>query len=426
MGRYSSAIVLDVISTFAGPALTHATALAHAVPTLHAPTLAAMGVATGESTGPADATDWVLLAVYLGVALGFSFLCSMLEAGILSIPRTHITVMKQAGKASGVMLDNMRNNIDTPLAAILTLNTFAHTIGSVGAGLQIGIIFGNGAVTTSAGGVIITLLILYFSEIIPKSLGAIYAKPLAPFTAYTVRVLIWITYPFVLVANALSGLLGGGERHHITREEVAAVAELGEHAGVLQRDESRVIRNLLRLTEIKVSDVMTPRSVAFMLQRDTTVAEVVQAHERLKFSRIPVYDESPDHVIGLVQRHELHRRVRNRESHLPIGELVKPVSVIPETASVGAALNQFVAKQEHLFQVVDEFGGTAGIITLEDCVETLLGVEIVDETDSVKDMRELARQMMEQRRARRESLNLGLGVGPDDADADTDTTAPAA
>lgn len=386
------------------------------------PVLAAggFGGASSGAIGAAGPAEWVLLFVYLGVALGFSFLCSMLEATILSLPRTHIAVMVQQGSRAGSMLLEMRREIDTPLAAILTLNTFAHTVGAAGAGAQVSVIFGGGSLVVAAGGVVITLLILYLSEIIPKSLGAIYSKQLAVFAAYTIRLLIWVSYPFVVVANQLSRLLGGGEHHHITREEVAAVADMGEHAGVLQREESRVIRNLLRLTDVKVSDVMTPRSVVFMLQKDTPIADVVRRNDRIKFSRIPVYDASPDQIVGLIQRHELFRAARDGRGQETVGEHLGSISVVPETASVGAALNQFVQKQEHLFQVVDEFGGTAGIITLEDCVETLLGVEIVDETDSVRDMRELARQVMNQRRAQRMAL-VGEAGGTEPAVAGSAT-----
>jgi len=333
------------------------------------PLLAAnFGAGTTVSTGTASSFDWFMLVFYLALALGVSFLCSLLEAGILSLPTSQVEVLAQSGNKSGVRLKEMKNNIDRPLAAILTLNTIAHTIGAAGTGAQILKIFGNQWV--ALGSVVITVLILVLSEIIPKSLGAAYAKKLAPFTALAIQGMIWITLPVIIPLQWISKALGGGHGAALTRAEIAVTAELGGDAGVLKPAESRVIRNVLGLGQIPVHDVMTPRPVVFMLPKSMTVAETLAEHPNVRFSRIPLHDGDVDHLVGHVDENE----------------------------NVAKVLERMTARQEHLVAVKDEFGGTSGLATLEDCIETLLGVEIVDETDSVEDMREAARALMARRR----------------------------
>jgi CBS domain containing-hemolysin-like protein len=351
------------------------------------------------ATGAGTAADWFLLVFYLLLALGVSFICSLLEAGLLSITRPYIAVLRREGRVTGERLEKMKQNIDRPLAAILTLNTVAHTIGAAGVGAQVVVIFGSAWV--AAGSVVVTLLILVLSEIIPKTLGAVHARPLAGFTARTIAVIMTLTYPLVVVLELISRRLGGGKAATMTREEIEVVADIGERAGALREDESRVIRNLLRLHEVKVQDIMTPRPVVFSLSKDATVGEVIAAHQPIPFSRIPVYDESPDRMIGLVLRLAILEAAKDGRRDQPVGELAESIEVIPEVSNVDAALDRFIARQAHFFQVVDEFGGTAGIVTLEDAVETLLGVEIVDETDSVTDMREHAREMLAKRQRRK-------------------------
>lgn len=354
------------------------------------------GGAAGGAEEAAGTFDWIMLFVYLGLALGVSFLCSMLEAGILSIPHPYVMVLAEEGRKSGKLLDHMKSNLDRPLAAILSLNTVAHTVGAAGVGAQVQIIFGNQWVAIAS--VIVTLLILVLSEIIPKSLGAAHAKRLSGFTAYTIQVMIWISYPLVVVLEAISRRISGGERSMITREEVKVAAELGEHAGALEEREMRVIHNLLRLSEVKVRDVMTPRPVVFMLPENMTAREAAEKHHPIRFSRIPIFRGGADQIVGLVQRQALLHAASDERGDQPLETLLQPIHVVPDLANVADALDEFIRRREHLFQVTDEHGGTAGIITLEDTLETLLGVEIVDETDTVEDMRKLARQLVERRR----------------------------
>ncbi len=349
------------------------------------------------STGPADPFDWFMLVFYLALALGVSFLCSLLEAGILSLPASQVEVLAQSGKKSGIKLKAMKANIDRPLAAILTLNTIAHTIGAAGTGAQILTIFGSKWV--ALGSVIITVLILVLSEIIPKSLGAAHAKKLAPFTAAAIQGMILITLPVLVPLQWISKALGGGHHAAMTRDEFAVTAELGGSAGVLKPAESRVIRNLLSLGQVSVHDIMTPRPVVFMLAKSVTVADTLAQHPDLRFSRIPLHDGDVDHLVGHVTRHAILKASHHDRGGQTLGQIMLPLGEVDENQNVAAVMKHMTEKHEHLVAVKDEFGGTSGLATLEDCIETLLGVEIVDETDSVEDMREAARALMARRRA---------------------------
>ncbi len=341
-------------------------------------------------------TDWVLLGVYLALAIGVSFLCSMLEAGLLSLPRSYVAALQKEGGKTGARLDHIKTKLDRALAAILTLNTIAHTIGAAGVGAQVLIIFGSEWV--ALGSAVITLLILVLSEIIPKSIGASYARPLAPFTALTITVMMWALLPILVPLNWVSKWFGGGHHAPVSRDEIASMAELGLTDGALDLDESRVIRNLLSLTQVYAKDVMTPRPVLFALPETMTVNDVVNEHGRLRFSRIPLYTGDIDHITGKVTRHGILHAYAEDRGDVPLSAIKRDLPVIPETARLDQALDRFIREQRHAMLVVDEFGGTAGMLTLEDCVETLLGVEIVDETDTAADMRELARRLMERRK----------------------------
>jgi CBS domain containing-hemolysin-like protein len=334
-----------------------------------------------------------LLIFYLLLALGVSFLCSLTESGLLSLSRSRVAVLLKAGRPSGRMLDRMKDNIERPLAAILTLNTVAHTIGAAGVGAQAYVVFGSGWVAVTSA--VLTVLILVFSEIIPKTLGVVYAGRLAPFTAYAITGMIYLTYPLVILFQSFSRLLGSRNEQKLTREEFALIAELGQTEGALHEKEHRIIHNLLRLRRLRVSDVMTPRTVVTMLQKDQTVRETLDQHGSLRFARIPVCGEGPDDVVGVVLRHALHTALREGRGSSHVGELADPIHAVPEHAPLDRVLDEFVSRRGQLFLAVDEHGGTAGIITLEDAIETLLGREIVDETDHVEDMRKLAGQLFQ-------------------------------
>ncbi len=339
----------------------------------------------------------VLLLFYLSLALGVSFLCSLLEAVLLSVPRSHIALLVERGSAAGIRLERMKEDVDRPLAAILTLNTFAHTLGAAGVGAEAAILWGE--MWVGLVSFVLTLLILIFSEIIPKTIGAVHAKGLAPFAAWTINALIIVLRPFVAVCDWFSKAFSRRRQSvpKLSREEVGSLARIALDEGVIDQTEASVIRNLIALREIRVEEIMTPRPVVFTLQADQTVAEVTSG-EPPRFARIPVIGTSLDDARGLIHRHDLFTALGEGRGEATMGELARPMHAIPEVARLPAALRELLRRREHLFLVVDEYGASVGIVTLEDVLETLLGVDIVDETDSVEDMRALARELLARRR----------------------------
>jgi CBS domain containing-hemolysin-like protein len=323
----------------------------------------------------------------------------MLEAVILSVPAAYVNLLEKQGRRSGRILHNLHRHIDQPLAAILTLNTLANTAGSIAIGQHVHKLWGDDLVAIVSG--VMTFTILVFAEIIPKTLGAMRAKKLAPAAAYMIYGLIIITYPFVWLSRQINRMLSGGHRRRTTREEMIAAAEIGADEGVIHHKESRIIKNLLMLDTMKVSEIMTPRSVVNALDENQTVKEVFDKFKPVRFSRIPVYQNDFDHVVGLLHRLKLMEAASNDLFDKKIKELIKPIHTVNEETTVSLALDQFIKRREHLFLVVDEYGTPSGIVTLEDAVETLLGVEIVDELDSVADMRQFA---LEQWRLKRQAL----------------------
>ncbi len=337
------------------------------------------------------------LVLFAALALGVSFLCSLLEASLLSMPRSHVELLVRHGSPAGLAMKHLKDNIDRPLAAILTLNTIAHTVGAAGVGAQAAVLFGDAAVGIASG--VMTFAILVFSEIIPKTLGAVHTKSLTGFTANLTRGMIALCYPIILVLEWTNRLLAF-ERHgtRMTRMELLATIRLGQEAGSLADREYRIIANLMGLSETRISDILTPRTVMFALPAQQTIREALSEHISLHFARIPLFKDSPDEIVGYVPRHEIHRAAVEGVDHQPLSSLAKPIFALPEQATVSAALEQFLAESEHLAIVVDEFGGVEGLVTLEDVIETLLGQQIVDETDPVPDMRAEAKRRAEDKR----------------------------
>ncbi len=356
-------------------------------PSLLQPMLAAMG---GGGAGGVEGT-WAGLILFVFVALGFSFLCSVWEAVVLSSTQSYIEAEVASGKASARLMQRLKGNIENAISAILTLNTIAHTVGAAGAGAQAVGIFGNqwfGLISA-----ILTLLILVFSEIIPKTLGAVYWRQLLPFTAYGVQLLIWALLPAVKVFQLLGERLTPSRNEpSVTRSEIAAFARIGQTEGSLRPEETRILQNLFRLSEVAVKEIMTPRIVVFMLDAERTVQEVLAEHRTLTFSRIPVTSEGADNIDRFVLRFDILKASAEDRHDTRIGDLASPLNSVPANISVLQVLQSLIEQQKHIFKVVDEYGGTAGIVTMEDAIESLLGKEILDESDLVEDMRELARQ----------------------------------
>jgi CBS domain containing-hemolysin-like protein len=341
-----------------------------------------------------------LLLLYGLVAVGISFLCSLLEACLLSLPVSYVETLVEHGSRSGKVLQRMKSNIDRPLAAILTLNTIAHTAGAAGVGAQAAIVFGSAWV--GLAGAIMTLLILVVSEIIPKTLGAVHAKGLAGAAALIIRAMIFICLPLIIPLEWINSLIRYPRRGRgMSRSEVLATIRLGQASGAMQGREARIAANLMGLGKIRVSDILTPRTVVFSLPETLTVAQTMDRHHPLRFARIPIYAESNENVTGYVPRFALYDARSAGEEDKTLSELARPIAILPEQASVADALEAFIQQRQHIAMVVDEYGGKAGIVTLEDVMETLLGEEIVDETDPAEDMRKLAR--LRKRRGRQAS-----------------------
>lgn len=330
-----------------------------------------------------------LLFVYLAIAIGVSFVCSILEAVLLSTTPSFAEALSNDRPRAGATLARVRGQLDKSLSAILILNTFAHTIGAAGVGSQALQVFGPQWETLIA--VILTLIILYFSEIIPKTLGATYWRALAVPSAWVILALVRIVYPLVWLATQITKLFSGKGEAEVTRDEIIALAALGHKDGNLFNEENEYLLNLLSLREVTTEEVLTPRTVVHMLAKDMTVEEALSDENTRRFSRMPVYGESVDDIATVVMLKDLYEALRNGQANTPIHELAKPLDVVSEKLRVHRLLDLFIKGRTHIFLVQDEFGQTTGIVTLEDAIETLLGREIVDESDSVEDMQALAR-----------------------------------
>ena len=327
-----------------------------------------------------------LLLAYFFLALFLSFLCSLLEAVLLSTPASYSSILSKRNSSQGERLERFKENINRPLAAILTLNTFAHTLGAAGVGAQTLELYGESSVAIASG--ILTLLILVFSEIIPKTIGSVYWRGLIGNTTLVIEVLIFFTYPLVLLAEYISNF--GEDEATVTREEVIAMAEMGEDEGVLEEQETDIIENTLKLKDVKVKDIMTPRSVIFALKSDFTVGQVLEKHETLDFTRIPIFEGNLDVIKGMVNRYEIINRKAEDQFSTRMHEISQEVPFVNENDPIDKVLELFIKNRDHMALVKDNRDILTGLITLEDAIETILGQEIVDEHDSVVDMRDLA------------------------------------
>ncbi len=348
-----------------------------------------------------------LLITYVLFALVFSFLCSIAEAVILSVTSAYVALLEEEGKPSGAILKKLKGDINQPLAAILTLNTIAHTMGAAGAGAQAAIIFGSAYLGVASA--VLTLLILIFSEIIPKTLGAHYWRKLAPVTAHGLKYLVWLLYPFVKLSELLTaGMTEGPKLSGFSRKEFAAMADLGAEEGQLAESESQVLKNLLELRNTPARDAMTPRPVVFSLPDTMSVEEFFHRHEQEPFSRIPIYHDDHDYVTGFVLRSDLLLAQARGNNRKTLDNYRRDMSSLPESVTLARAFNELQRVRAHMVLVVDEYGDMQGILTLEDIIETLLGLEIVDESDDTVDMQKLAR-----RQWRRRARKMGLEIEPE-------------
>ena len=337
-----------------------------------------------------------LLFAYVALALGVSFVCSILEAVLLSITPSYLAKLEQDRPKVGARVRALKLHIDRPLAAILSLNTIAHTVGAAGVGAEAQRLWGSEVLAITSA--VLTLLILFVSEIIPKTLGAMYWRRLSGFIAAVLPPLILILLPLVWLSEAITGFMRRRRvAEKLSREEFAALARVGEEQGVFDESEMRILRNLFLFGSLRTRDIMTPRTVMFSLEENTTVREAMAERGSMVFSRIPIWKETPDQITGYILKDQLLLRAARDELDVPVHAFAREALMVPDTVALPALFENLLDKREHIAVVVDEYGGVDGVVTMEDVLETLIGLEIVDEMDSVKDMRAMARAKWEVR-----------------------------
>ncbi len=347
-----------------------------------------------------------LLILYFVAAVLISFICSVLESVLLSVNMPYVSVLEKERPKVGLLLKSHKTNINKSIASILILNTIANTLGAAAVGAQAEHVFGSSAVFWVS--VVLTFAILFLAEIIPKTIGATYWKQLAPMAAYVIRFFIWITYPIILMTLFVTNRIKkDDEGMSLTRQELIESTLMSEDEGVLDEQESDVIENILKLDSIKIEEILTPRTVVFALDGKRTLADIVKNEPAIfKFSRVPVFAESIENITGMVMTKKIFKHALQDDS-ITLESIQKDIYKINENIPVSMALDLFIKKKEHMFLVQDSYDQTEGIVTLEDCVETILGVEIMDESDSHADMREVAKQKMKlKRRLEKSDLNL--------------------
>ena len=365
--------------------------------------------------------DVILLIVYVVLALGLSFLCSVLESTLLSARRSTLTEQRASGsRGAGFLLELKQHRVDDAISAVLILNTIANTLGATLAGAQAGRVFGDFWFGVFSATLI--FLILVVSEIIPKTMGAYYAPRLAGPVGWVLFGLTRLMRPALVLSRALTRLLTRGRRTSFSRGELAAVISAAARDGAISEDESELFENLLRADKVQVEDVMTPRSVVFMLAAEATIADLLGEPEADVFSRIPLYRDQQDNVVGYVLQRDVLRAVARVCDHgLPLSQFMRPILFIPELATVDSALQQILERREPIAMVTDEHGGVEGLVTLEDLTETILGVEIIDESDRVVDLRKAALKRRDERLERmrqKRALRVGQEDGGGDAGLD--------
>ncbi len=329
------------------------------------------------------------LVITVAAVITISAMCSLFEAVLYSVPASHVESLAESGRSSGRLLKQLRSNVDRPITAILSLNTISNTAGAALAGaLATGVFGAEWFVGFSAA---FTLSILMLSEILPKTAGVVYSRPLAGLVARPLQALVWLFMPLVRLSRlATRAIAGARETDQVSGEEIAVMARLGTRTGVIHEDQARVIENILSLESKTVSQVMTPRTVLFTLAAERTVDEIYREAGVLTYSRIPVWADSKENILGIAHQRDILASVARDELEVKLEQLVKPVRFVLDKTNLSRVLALFLERGEHLFVALDEFGGLAGVVTLEDVMEEILGKEIVDEYDQVTDLRQLA------------------------------------
>ena len=336
---------------------------------------------------------------YLFLALFVSFLCSIAESVLLSIPQSFLIVKQEEGHDWARKFIELKTNVSKPLAAILSLNTVAHTIGAAGVGAQAVRVFGEPSFGIVSA--ILTILILVLTEIIPKTIGARYSQSLSMISYFSIRTMIILTYPLVMMSALITGMISRNKMEQVTsREEIAAMASLGANEGLFSEKENKIIQNILRLKNVRVTEIMTPRVVVAIADENIQLRAFLDSKEYLKFSRIPVYSGKEENITGYVIRQKVFENLAEEKHNLKLKDIKREILVAPDFMVLFSLWEKLLEKKEHIAIVVDEYGGLEGIVTMEDIIETLLGLEIVDEKDTITDMQKFARERWKARQAK--------------------------
>ncbi|QXP73392.1 CNNM domain-containing protein [Tenacibaculum sp. HL-MS23] len=343
-----------------------------------------------------------LLLIYATVSIFFSFICSILEAVLLSVTPTFVNVKKKEGVGFATQLEALKKDVDKPLIAILTLNTLAHTVGAILVGTEAKKIFnddGYGVFIVSAA---MTILILVASEIIPKTIGATYWKQLASFTTTALKVMIfplkWTGILWILqLTTKLIGGKGGHGESILSREDFTAMTDIAEQEGVFQQNESNVIRNMLNFKDIQAKHIMTPRTVIKIADENESIESFFENNKLLNFSRIPVFSKNPDNITGYILKDQLLLALIDKKGAEPLKSIKRDIIIADRDLSIPGLFKKLIEQREHLALIVDEYGSVSGLITQEDVIETLLGYEIMDESDNVANLQSLARKNWKKR-----------------------------
>lgn len=335
------------------------------------------------------------LLLYLFIALGVSFVCSLLESTLMSTTLSYITLREEEGYKPATLMKKYKTETERPLAAILSLNTIANTVGASGVGMQATLAFGEAWFGVCSA--VMTVLILVLSEIIPKTIGTTYWKHLMGLAARMISVLIVLMWPIVKLIELISRLFPEPDEASVSREEVIAMANVGEEEGVIEEDENKIIRNLMRLNEVKAYEVMTPRVVAATASEKMTLKAYYDSDAYDHFSRIPVYADSQEFITGYVLRDDALEELTEDHFQKTLGEIKRSLLYFNEDANVGDIFDRMLQEKSQIGAVIDEYGCFQGILTLEDVIETIFGFEIIDEMDVVTDMQQYARERWQQR-----------------------------
>lgn len=338
----------------------------------------------------------ILILLFIAV-IGTSFLCSILESVLLSTNITYISIIEKDHQNAGKLLRKLKIDIDESIAAILIINTIANTLGAIEIGVQAKNIFEGNSTFIMTISIMFTFAILFFSEIIPKTIGAVYWKQLAVYIPRIINLFIFITYPLIIITQFITKKIGKESFNKISKEELLQSTLLCEQEGLICNLESKIIENTLDLNNKKLKDILTPRSVMYAIEKNSLIKDIIEDKRTFKYSRVPVYDENIDNIVGIILTKKLFKHAI-KEKEITIEDVMKPLFSLHENINVTKALKLFIQKKEHMFIVHDSYNQTEGIVTLEDCIETLLGLEIMDELDTTADMRKLALNKMKAKR----------------------------